>query len=43
MQYGLDNETLAKRDALIEFIRSELDDNVADREPGCEFSASNWK
>jgi alkylation response protein AidB-like acyl-CoA dehydrogenase len=43
MQYGLSEETLAQREALIEFVRSELDDDIAAREPNCEFSASNWQ
>jgi alkylation response protein AidB-like acyl-CoA dehydrogenase len=43
MQYGLSEDTLKKRDALIEFVQRELDDDVAAREPGCEFSLSNWR
>jgi alkylation response protein AidB-like acyl-CoA dehydrogenase len=43
MDFAWDDEAQSRRDALIEFVRSELDDDVAANEANCQFSPDNWK
>jgi alkylation response protein AidB-like acyl-CoA dehydrogenase len=42
MEFAWSNDARARRDALIEFVHSELDNNPADLEPDCIFAAKDW-
>lgn len=43
MEFGWNEDAQARRASLVEFVRSELDDDVAANESACKFAAQNWK
>lgn len=43
MDFGWNEEAQARRASLVEFVRNELEDDVAANEPECRFAPHNWK
>ncbi len=43
MDFGWNENAQARRSSLIEFVRNELNDDVAANEPECKFASRNWQ